>query len=86
MSQQTVPQQHRVPKLVTDPVDARPCPTCVYHVAGGTIVAVVGFILMLTGAMAGAGIVLLILGILYAGAFWVMSLLPSKSCDADRIP
>lgn len=79
MSQQTVQ------RLITEPADTTPCSQCIYHIAGGALVAVIGFALMLTGALAGVGVVVLTLGVLYAVGAWVVSMLPSHP-SPDRIP
>lgn len=77
--------QHQVTRLVTDTPETSACGSCVYHIAGGVALAVLGFILMLTGALAGVGVVLLTLGVLYAVVAWVVSMMPAKP-PTDSIP
>ena len=76
---------HQVSRLVSDPSDSSPCPSCMYHIGIGAIIAVLGFALMLTGALAAVGIVVLTLGLLYAVVAWVVSMMPSRP-PTDAIP
>lgn len=78
------PQQ--VERFVTDPPDAQPCSVCYWHVGIGAAIAVIGFVMMLTGALAGFGVVTLTIGILYAVIAWAITMLPSRPRDPDAIP
>lgn len=77
--------QHQVSRHVTDAPDLTPCSMCAYHIGAGSLVAVVGLILMLTGGLAGIGVALLTIGVLYAVVAWVISMMPSKP-NPERIP
>lgn len=79
MSNQVVPRQ------VSDPVDAQPCPVCWWHIGIGVVIALLGGVMIMTGALVSYGIVTLTIGIFYAAVAWIVSMIPSKH-DPDAIP
>ena len=82
MSQLSQQVQQHVPQAKT--YDVPHTPAWQFHMAGGALLAVVGFILMLTGALAGVGVVLLSLGVLYCVSAFIISVVQGTNVTTPR--
>jgi hypothetical protein len=61
-------------------------PAWQFHLVGGMVVALIGFVMMLTGGLAAPGIVVLAIGMLYCGISWVIAMVQGHGSPPMEFP